>query len=53
MSRREPLGIRVVVAALVTLIVLAIFGVAFAIRVYAPCWVFSVATAPTRCLVGA
>ena len=44
---------KIIAAFVVTLIIVAMLGLTFFIRAKAPCWMFPLYEAPTRCLPGA
>lgn len=52
-NRRSERIVKVIAALIVGLILVAILTVTFGVRRYAPCWIFPLKEAPTRCLPGA
>jgi hypothetical protein len=49
---KEDRAVKVIAAAIVALLLVVVLGLSFAVRVYAPCWMFPLREAPVRCLPG-
>lgn len=47
----DPWWIKALAILVVAAFLAAIFSLVFAVRVYAPCWMFPLKEAPVRCLV--
>lgn len=52
-AKRNDLITKILAGLIVFAMIVAIVGVVLGVRRYAPCWVFPLAEAPTRCLPGA
>ena len=50
-KRRDDIIVKVIAGLIFTVIIGVILGVTFFVRAKAPCWVFPLREAPTRCLV--
>ena len=47
----DPWWVKTLAVVIVLAVLAVIFGLVFAVRVYAPCWIFPLKEAPVRCLV--